>query len=106
MPEVTRSIGTRGLIAVAIYALLVAVAAIAFQSTRAAASSGPHLYYMIYGVALALFTHMSYVLFALQSLLLVPWLLWGLFRPRTRKMAITGFCITWLGIGWYMHELF
>jgi hypothetical protein len=106
MPEVKRSTGIRALIAVAIYVLVVAVAAVIFQSTRESASSGPHLYYVIYGPALALFTHMSYVLFALQSLLLVPWLLWSLFRPRTRGIAVAGFCVTWLGIGWYMHELF
>jgi hypothetical protein len=106
MPEVTRSIGVRGLILVAIYALIVAVAAVVFQSTRGAVADGPHLHYMIFGPALSLFTHMSYVLFATQTLLLVPWLLWGLLRPRTRKIAIAGFCITWLGIGWYMHDLF
>lgn len=106
MPEITRSVGVRVVAVLAIYALIVAAAAVAFQSTRAPASSGPHLYYVIYGPALALFTHMSYVLFAVQTLFLLPWLLWCIVGPRARKIAFPGFCITWLGIGWYMHDLF
>ncbi len=105
MPEVTRSRGFRGLIVVGTYAALVITAAMIFQSTREATSSGPHLHYMIYGPALALFTHMSYVLFALLSILLLPWLWWGL-RASARRIASTGFCVTWLGIGWYLHDLF
>lgn len=106
MSEVTRSTGIRALSAMGLYIVAAVAAATIFQSTRAPASSGPHLYYMVYGPALALFTHMSYALFALQTLLLVPWVLWSLLRPRTRGMAIVGLAITWLGIGWHLHDLF
>jgi lipoprotein signal peptidase len=106
MPGVIRSTGVRVLLAIALYVLVVVLAAIVFQSTRKAPESGPHLHYMVYGVALSLFTHMGYVLFLLQSFLLVPWLLWAIFRPRMRAPVITGFCVTWLIIGWRMHDLF
>jgi len=106
MPKVTRSVGFRVVAVIAIYALIVAAAALAFQSTREPVSSGPHLFYIIFGPALSLFTHMSYILFAYQTLLLMPWLLLSIVGPRAKRIAILGFYITWIGIGWYMHELF
>jgi hypothetical protein len=93
-------------VALTVYVLLVAAAAVAFQWSRQAVSSGPHSHYIFFGPALALFTHLSYVLFARQSLLLTPWMVWGIVRPRATKLAIAGFCVTWLGIGWYPHDLF
>ena len=106
MLEVNRSAGVCIAAVLAVYVVLVAVAATAFQLTREPASSGPHLLYIIYGPALALFTHMSYALFALQTLILVPWLLWYAAGSRYRQAVILGFCATWIAIGAYMHDLF
>jgi hypothetical protein len=105
MPDVSRSPFIRVAAVIVVYLVLVAVAAAAFQFTRES-SSGVHLHYVIYGPALALFTHMSYALFALQTLFVVPWLLWYAANSRYRGAAILGFCATWIAIGWYMYKLF
>lgn len=106
MLEMNRSTYIRMVAVLAVYLVLVVGAAAAFQLTREPVSSGAHLYYVIYGPALALFTHMSYALFALQTVVLTPWLLWYVAGSRAKKAAILGFCATWIAIGWYMHDLF
>ena len=58
------------------------------------------------GPSLSLFTHMSYPLFMLQSLLLLPWLLLGAVRARLQWLAGAAFAITWFLIGWRMVALF
>ena len=62
--------------------------------------------YFLSGPALSLYTHMSYILFALQNLLLLPWILFGAASSKLMWPCLIGFVVTWLGIGWYMHDLF
>lgn len=95
-------------LAVGLYLSLVIVASLSFYWVRQGIADGsPVRYaYVLFGSALSLFTHMSYFLFALQSLLLLPWLLLGALRPQARNISIIGFGLCWLGIGWYMYDLF
>jgi hypothetical protein len=108
MSKVKEPTSRRVTVAVGMYLALVIVASAAFYWMRSGISPGSPIRYalILCGSALALFTHMSYILFGLQSLLLVPWLLLGAYRPQAKLIAATGFCVCWLGIGWYMHDLF
>ena len=106
MSKMTRSSVFRIAIATAIYAALVVIACFIFQWMSQNASVGSHLPYVVCGPALALFTHMSYSLFATQSLFLLPWLVWGALQPRVKTVAILCFCVGWLACGWYMYDLF
>lgn len=106
MSTIKRSIGVRLVAALALYVLIVIISATVFQQVREPVVTGPHGYYIIFGPSLSLFTHMSYFLFALQSLFVIPWLIWCTINPEAKIIAISCFCVAWLGIGWYMHDLF
>lgn len=90
------------------YAILVAVGAVFFQMIHSAFEIGSpaRLLFCLSGPALSLFTHMSYVLFLLQTLLFIPWLIAGAVLRRAASVCSAGFAITWLIIGWRMHDLF
>lgn len=107
MSYVTSS-SVRVLVVLGGYVALVFVAVLFFSWVRqGVGDDSPVRYaYTLSGPALALYTHMGFYLFISQSLLLMPWLLVSAFRPQLRKQCAIGFCITWLGIGWYMHNLF
>lgn len=98
----------RVLMAIGLYVGLVVVAGVAFSFVRQGVAEGsPTRYlYALFGPALSLFTHMSYLLFTLQSALLLPWLLLGAVRVQAWKWSAIAFITSWLGIGWYMHDLF
>jgi hypothetical protein len=98
----------RVLLALSLYASLVVVSGFEFQWLRASIADNTSLKYIysLSGPALSLFTPMSYFLFALQSLALIPWLLLGALYPRVIWLSAIAFSVTWLGIGWYMHDLF
>lgn len=98
----------RVLMAIGLYVGLVVVAGVAFSFMRQGVAEGSPMRYLytLFGPALSLFTHMSYFLFALQSALLLPWLLLGVMRIKACKWSAIAFTISWLGIGWYMHDLF
>jgi len=108
MPKMMSSVSRRVSVAFLLYATLVLVAGLAFYFMRQEVQDGSLLRYayLLFGPALSLFTHMSYFLFLLQSLLLIPWLLLGAIWTGTAKWAAVGFCVFWLSIGWYMHDLF
>lgn len=96
-----------GLVAV-FYLMLIATAGVGFWWARPLVERHDlsRLVYIVFGPALALFTHMGYFLCGLQSLILVPWLLLHALRPQARMRAVLGFVACWLAIGWYMHDLF
>lgn len=108
MSKVINSPQSRVALAFGIYAALVLIAGIVFYWMRQGLSDdSPVRYaYVLCGPALALFTHMGYFLFGTQSLLLIPWLMLGALRARVRNLSIIVFGLTWLGIGWYMYDLF
>jgi hypothetical protein len=90
------SILWRTILAIASYATLVTLAGFAFYFMRLGAERGlaPRYAYALCGPSLALFTHMSVVLFAQQSLLLIQWLLFGAAYPRFIKPLFVGFALT------------
>lgn len=95
-------------IVIALYVGLVVVAGFFFTVVRKeipTGSAGTYLY-VFFGPALSLFTHMSYFLFAIQSTLLLPWLLLGALKEQAQKLSLFIFVVCWLGVGWYMHDLF
>lgn len=95
-------------VAIGLYAGLVLVAGVAFYCLRQGIperSSRQYLY-ALGGPALSLFTHMSYYLFMLQTALLLPWLLLGALRAQVRILSAVAFVLSWLSVGWYMHDLF
>lgn len=98
----------RLLIATGIYFVLVVIASILFYWMRQGVAEGSpvRFAYALCGPALSLFTHMSYFLFAMQSLIVLPWLLLGFTFPAMRWIAGIGFVTSWLAIGWYMYDLF
>jgi hypothetical protein len=108
MSIVAYSTTKRAVIVIGLYIALVSLAGIAFYWMRqGVAENSPVRYaYALCGPALSLFTHMSYFLFGLQSLLLLPWLALGVARPQMKWISGIGFCLCWLGIGWYMYDLF
>lgn len=108
MSKIALSPASRVLVALGLYALLVVVSGFIFQWLRISNNSNPsaRYFYSLGGSTLSLFTHMSYFLFALQSMLLIPWLLFGALYPRAIKLSVFAFFFTWLCIGWYMHDLF
>jgi len=98
----------RVVLAFSLYALLNVVSGFLFQWLRTDTPAGISTKYLysLSGPTLSLFTHMSYFLFALQSLLLIPFLLLGAIQPRARYLCALAFSLIWLGIGWYMQDLF
>jgi hypothetical protein len=98
----------RVIIATGLYVVLVIIAIIAFQWMRAGTRDvgGAKAAYALFGPALSLFTHMSYFLFAVHSVFVLPWLLLGFVYSRARWLSALAFVASWLGIGWYMHDLF
>ena len=108
MSNTIKSVRLRVAAVLGLYVALVVISGVVFYWIRQGVVEGSHVRYAyaLCGPALALFTHMSYFLFGLQSLLLIPWLLLGAVRPQARRLAVIGFSLSWLGIGWYMHDLF
>ena len=108
MSKIALSHATRVLLALGLYALLVVVSGVIFQWIRVGNDSNysTRYFYSLGGSTLSVFTNMSYYLFALQSMLLIPWLLLGALYPRAIKLSVFAFFFTWLCIGWYMHHLF
>lgn len=109
MPALTHtSPRLRLLLAIGLYVGLVVAASVAFSFARQGVAEGSSARYLyaLFGPALSLFTHMGYFLFAMQSLLLLPWLLLGTVRVDARKLSIAAFVVCWLGVGYYMHDLF
>lgn len=90
------------------YAVLVGAGVLLFQEVRGAFKIGSpgRLLSCFSGPALSLFTHMSYISFLFQTLLLVPWLIAAALTKRASAVCAAGFVITWMIIGWQMHELF
>lgn len=60
----------------------------------------------LFGPTLALFTHMSILLFLPLCVPLVALLIVGAIYMQTRVAALVGFVATWLAVGWYLHDLF
>jgi hypothetical protein len=60
----------------------------------------------VFGPVLALFTHMSFLLFLPLSVPIVALLCIGVLYPQTRVATAIGFIATWLAIGWFMKDLF
>jgi len=108
MPQVTQTRWPRVAVAFLLYAALVTIGGVLFTYLRVdtPGRSSMQYAYSLGGPALSLFTHMSYILFALQSLLFIPWLLLGALKKNAMRLAIAGFGICWIGVGWYMHDLF
>lgn len=108
MPQMKTSMQQRVVVSLAAYFALVVIAAVSFGAMRQGveASELVHASYSLCGPSLSLFTHMSYFLFALQSLLLLPWIGLYVLVPKYWHVAVFGFGVTWLGIGWYMRDLF
>lgn len=60
----------------------------------------------LFGPVLSLFTHMSVFLFLPLCVPLIALSLIGAIYEQSRTAACVGFVITWLAIGWYLHDLF
>ena len=58
------------------------------------------------GPTLSLRTHMSYILYGAQSVLLIPLIAIGVMSSRFRSYAWTALAIVWLMIGWRMYAMF
>lgn len=62
--------------------------------------------YAIVGPVLALFTHMSYVLFGIVSLFVLPWLHMFMYAKKAKLLWLCLFVIAWLLIGLALSTLF
>jgi hypothetical protein len=103
---VNESVGRKLLLLLGLYLLLTSVSAISFHWVRYSLTGPPRVLFALAGPALSLFTHMSYILFLLQSLLLIPWLVVMALVKRSRVICGVCFGVTWLAIGWHMYEVF
>jgi hypothetical protein len=90
-----------------LYFFAIVAAGVAFSMVRDIESlrSWRLFVFPLFGPALSLFTHMAY-LFPFHTLLLIPWVWLWLAVPRARLVAVAFFLATWIGVGWYMHEVF
>ena len=96
----------RTITGILVYLLLVIVSAYAFSARNVELyNSNDSMIYALCGPAISLFTHMSYGLFLMQSVLLIPWVM--LFTHSGHKwIAALGFVVTWFWIGIHMYKLF
>lgn len=98
-------VGVRIVAALGAYAVLVVVGCMAFTALRRFQLPLGRYLVVICGPSLALFTHMSVPLFVQQSALVLPWLLVAAISGRLRRYAVAVFVLVWVGIGWFMHDL-
>lgn len=85
------------------YAILVAICAYLFGEFRS--EINPTLV-IAFAPSLSLFGHFGYGLFFVQSMLIIPIIVFFLEFPRLR-IYLGGILIgAWFLIGWYMHRLF
>lgn len=60
----------------------------------------------LFGPVLALFTHMSILLFVPLCVPLIALICVGALYPQSRPVVSIGFAATWFASGWYLHGLF
>jgi len=98
----------RILLILSIYFSLTALGYGAFQVMRyhLPITASEMYLYSIGGPALSLMTHIGYLLYGAQSVLLLPWLGLAVYLPFLRTFSVVMFIATWLAIGWWMHDLF
>ena len=110
MPEIVKISRRRIYIALAIYIALTVLSILGFNFVQQGIYAEPvtegKYIYIIFGPALALFTHMSFVLFFILSILVFPLLFIAVVWSQFRLIFIILFLLSWFGIGWYMYDLF
>jgi len=98
------------ILALAIYIALTVISIFGFnyvqQEIYAGSVDGGKYIYIIFGPALALFTHMSYILYFILSIFVFPLLLIAVIWDQIRLLFIFLFLLSWFGIGWYLYDLF
>lgn len=62
--------------------------------------------FVVAGPALSLFTHMGPILFGLQSLFVLPWLIGVFLSSRNRRLFFAVFVASWLLMGATLFNLF
>lgn len=60
----------------------------------------------VFGPVLALFTHLSFILFLPLAAPVVALICVAVVYPSVRMFAIIGVVGVWLSIGWFLHDLF
>ena len=60
----------------------------------------------LFGPVLALFTHMSLLLFVPICIPLVGALIVGATKPNLRTVSFVAFAVIWLALGWWLKEFF
>ena len=100
MHKVAPHSGRRLALCLGYYLLLTLLAAAFFNLALAKLSWRPHMWFVatICGPASALFTHMSYLLYAFCSVVLLPWLVYGAINPRRQQLVVIGFVVCWFRI--------
>lgn len=96
----------RLLLAIIGYVALVIVACWIFASVRTQWNAAAPAYAVLFGPAMALFTHESYLLFMVVSVVVFPGLAVALSTSRFAGVGAVMFVLTWLGSGWWLHRLF
>ncbi|MEO8017119.1 MAG: hypothetical protein ABI769_04850 [Pseudomonadota bacterium] len=91
-----------------LYIVLTIAGYLYFSWARNSFASAPSARFLLAlaGPSLSLRTHMSYVLYGLQSLILIPLMIIGVLSTRFRTLAWVAFAIAWLLVGWRMYALF
>jgi hypothetical protein len=95
-------------LAIAAYALLTALIALLYSEISAQIHQIDQARFLLalFGPVLALFTHMSILLFLPLSIPFVALILIGAVFMEARKVSVIAFSISWLSIGWYLAGLF
>lgn len=108
MSKITLSRKSLAIASFLAYFALVAMAAAAYGGISTKISDGvfPKATIIVFGPALALFTHMSVFLFAPLSVPLLAFCLISALYPQTRLAMAMAFAATWLSFGWFLHDLF
>lgn len=104
----SNTISKRLIVICLVYTLLVLASIYSFEWFRQSIELGliPKITYSLLGPSLALFTHMSILLFVpLTAIVFGASLLW-VFNPKLQWISLIFFVVLWLATGWWMYDLF
>lgn len=90
------------------YTILVLASIYSFEWFRQSVELGlmPKPIYSLLGPSLALFTHMSILLFVPLTAIIFGALFLWVFKPKLKWISLIFFVILWLATGWWMYDLF
>jgi hypothetical protein len=106
--KMSNTVSKRLIVIALVYTLLVLASIYSFEWLRHSVELGliSKPTYSLLGPSLALFTHMSILLFIPLTAIVFGALLLWVFKPKLKWISLIFFIILWLATGWWMYDLF